>query len=311
MKRFAIIDLGTNTFKILIIEFYKNQTQTLYKTKIPVSLSEGANLGRLTVAGFLRGINALKAFKTNIIENYKVDKTIALATAGLRSTDNGKEFVDFVQRELGIQIEIISGEKEAELIYKGIKMAVPMTEENVLMMDIGGGSTEFIIGNKHEIKWRGSYKLGAGRLMEKFKPSDPIKPSEIENFEAYFKDKLEEVMKKAQKYEVKKLIGSSGSWNTFARMAAARYSDSSKYKEKLYFEIHPSQFKEMHADIIRSTKDERSTFEGIKLIRSEIILASSLLVNFVVRKLNIQQIIQSQYSMVEGVITLLKNTDEL
>ena len=305
MKRYAIIDLGTNTFKILILEFHKAKVQTLYKTKIPVSLSEGANLGRLTVAGFLRGMNALKAFKTNIIENYHVDKTIALATAGLRSTANGKEFVEFVEQELGINIEIISGEKEAELIYKGITMAVPLTAENVLMMDIGGGSTEFIIGNKNEMLWRGSYRLGAGRLMQKFNPSDPIKKSEIRDFENYFEEKLSEVFKKAKKYKVKTLVGSSGSWNTIARMAAARYSSSGKYKEKLFFEINISELKEIHNDIISSTKEERSAFEGIKLIRSEIILAASVLVNYVVSELKIEHVLQSQYSLVEGIITTL------
>ncbi len=309
MNRYAIIDLGTNTFKILILEVYKDKVQTLYKTKLPVSLSEGANLGRLTVAGFLRGINALKAFKSNIIQNYKVDKTIALATAGIRSTDNGKEFVEFVKRELDLQIEIISGEREAELIYQGIKMAVPLEIENVLMLDIGGGSSEFIIGNQESIKWRGSFKLGAGRLMEKFKPSDPITMAEELAFYAYFDEKLDEVKRKADKYGVKTLIGSSGSWNTLARMSAARYSNSSKYKEKLYFEMTPTQFKEMHNDIIKSTKLQRSSFDGVKLIRSEIILASSVLVNYVVDNLKIKKIIQSQYSMLEGVITLLYNSN--
>ncbi len=306
--RQAIIDLGTNTFKILIIERDEdNKLQILYKTKMPIGLSASANTGRISVAGFIRGINALKAFKTNIIDYYKVDKIIAFATAGLRNTANGKEFVEYVQQELGMRIEIITGEREAELIYEGVKMAVPLTNENILMLDIGGGSSEFIIGNKNGIKWSASYKLGAGKLTEKFKPSDPIKTKEVNEINAFFASELADFFEAVKKYKIETLIGSSGSFNTFGRMAAARYSSSEKYKEKLYFKITAEQFTDMHQVIINSKIINRSKIEGIKLIRSEIIVAASLLVAFISDELKIKNIIQSQYSLVEGVLSLIKN----
>jgi exopolyphosphatase/guanosine-5'-triphosphate,3'-diphosphate pyrophosphatase len=304
----AIIDLGTNTFKIIVIEEDENnKLHILYKTKMPIGFSDAANTGRISVADFIRGVNALKAFKTNIIDYYNVNHTIALATAGLRSTDNGKEFVEYVQQELGMRIEIISGEKEAEYIYEGIKMAVPLTEENVLMLDIGGGSAEFIIGNKDSIQWCGSFKLGAGRMTEKLKPSDPIKPEEVKKFNDYYAHELKEFIEIAKTYQIKTIIGSSGSFNTFGRVAASQFSSAEKYKAKLYFDISAEQFKSIHHMITTTNLAYRSKQEGIKLIRSEIIVAASLLVNYVMEELNIQKITQSQFSLIEGVISSIKN----
>lgn len=304
--RQAIIDLGTNTFKILVIEKDENnKIQILYKTKMPIGFSASANTGRISVAGFIRGVNALKAFKTNIIEYYQVEKTIAFATAGLRSTANGQEFVEYIEKELDMKIEIISGDREAQLIYEGIKMAVPLSDENVLMMDIGGGSTEFIIGNKNKIEFTESLKLGAGRLTEKFKPSDPILPHEIESMCLFIANQTENVITKAKEYNIKTLVGSSGSFNTLARVAAARFSTSEKYREKLYFEFTPTQFFEMHQLILGTKLHERAKIEGIKLIRNDIIVAASVLINYVLNHLQIERIQQSQYSLVEGVLSLI------
>jgi len=306
--RQAIIDLGTNTFKILVIEKdLNNKIQILYKTKMPIGFSASANDGRISVAGFIRGVNALKAFKTNIIDYYQVEKTIAFATAGLRSTANGEEFVEYIEKELLMKIEIISGDREAQLIYEGIKMAVPLTNENVLMMDIGGGSTEFIIGNKNKIEFTESLRLGAGRLTEKFKPSDPILPQEIENMSLYIENQTENIIRKAKEYNIKTLVGSSGSFNTLGRVAAARFSTSEKYREKLFFEFTPAQFFEMHQLILSTKLHERAKIEGIKLIRNDIIVAASVLINYIMNQLQIEKIQQSQYSLVEGVLSLIND----
>lgn len=306
--RQAIIDLGTNTFKILVVEKdEQNKIQILYKTKMPIGFSASANAGRISVAGFIRGVNALKTFKTNIIDYYNVEKTIAFATAGLRSTANGEEFVEYIERELDLKIEIISGDREAQLIYEGIKMAVPLSTENVLMMDIGGGSTEFIIGNKDGIVFSESLKLGAGRLTEKFQPSDPIKPKEIETITLYIEEQVKNVIEKAKENNIQTLIGSSGSFNTLARVAAARYTTAEKYREKLYFEFSKEQFTEIYHLILNTKLNDRAKIDGIKLIRNDIIVSASILINYILSNLNINSIKQSQYSLVEGVLSLLND----
>ena len=153
----AIIDLGTNTFNLLIVE----GNTTLFKTKIAVKLGQGGiTKGYIAEAPFQRGFEALKKH-LQTIEKYQADRTLAFATSAIRSTRNGVDFVVKVKTELGLHIEVIDGNKEAELIYLGVQQALDLGDSNKLIMDIGGGSTEFVICNKKEIFWKQSFQLGA------------------------------------------------------------------------------------------------------------------------------------------------------
>src|ERR1035437_880171 len=171
--KIAIIDLGTNTFNIFIAEILPDKTfQKLYKSKISVKLGEGGiNKNHIEEKPFTRGIRALKKHKRTI-ERLGAEKILAFATAAIRGATNGKDFILAAKKMTGIDVHIISGEREAELIYYGVRSAVKMNHMPSLIMDIGGGSTEFIIANKNEIFWKQSFLLGVARLIEKFKPSD-------------------------------------------------------------------------------------------------------------------------------------------
>ena len=141
----AIIDLGTNTFNLLIVE----GDQTLFKTKIAVKLGEGGITNNfIAEEPYRRGLAALKKH-IETIKHYKVERTLAFATSAIRSATNGAVFVKEVKKKLGLNIEVIDGNKEAELIYLGVQQALDLGQENNLIMDIGGGSTEFIICNKN------------------------------------------------------------------------------------------------------------------------------------------------------------------
>ncbi|MCC6837593.1 MAG: phosphatase, partial [Bacteroidia bacterium] len=167
--RIAIIDLGTNTFNILIVDVDGNQNiKQLFQTKIPVKLGEGGiNQGFIAPIPFQRGMDALIQYQL-IIEEYGVDNTFAFATSAIRSARNGTDFVNIAKEKTGIEVQVISGDKEAELIYYGVRSAVNMTNDTSLIIDIGGGSTEFIIANKDQIFWKQSFLLGAARLLEIF-----------------------------------------------------------------------------------------------------------------------------------------------
>jgi exopolyphosphatase/guanosine-5'-triphosphate,3'-diphosphate pyrophosphatase len=189
--RFAIIDLGTNTFNLLIAESDANKSFTkLFNTKVAVKLGEGGiNEGYIADVPFQRGINALKQYQQYILD-YDVEQTFAFATSAIRSASNGTEFVAQAKKVAGITITVIDGHEEAELIYHGNKMAVNMAEHTSLIMDIGGGSNEFILANHETIFWKNSYLLGAARLLDKFKPSDPITEKEIDDFNNYLREQL-------------------------------------------------------------------------------------------------------------------------
>ncbi|MEO8795013.1 MAG: exopolyphosphatase, partial [Daejeonella sp.] len=120
----------------------------------------------------------MKKFKS-VIDSYKIKNFKAVATAAVRTAANGKDFVADVKSETGIEIETVTGDKEAALIFEGVKQAVKLGAETCLIMDIGGGSVEFILASTNGIIWKKSYPIGAAKLMALFHHSDPISPEEI------------------------------------------------------------------------------------------------------------------------------------
>ena len=144
--RVAVIDLGTNTFHLLIADIKnKGQFETLKRIRKYVYIGE-EGVSILGDKPLQRAFETLTHFKQTSTE-FEVDEIIAFGTAALRTASNSNDFISKVRDEIGIEIQLISGEKEADLIYLGTKKAIPPTSENFLIMDIGGGSVEFIIAN--------------------------------------------------------------------------------------------------------------------------------------------------------------------
>ena len=252
MNRVAIIDLGTNTFNLLIAEINPNKTyQVLFQTKISVKLGEGGiDKGFIAPAAFQRGVEAIKSYQ-KIIKKYDVDKIIAIATSAIRGASNGVEFVLKIKEESNIDVQIISGEKEAELIYFGVRQAVKMNSETSLIIDIGGGSTEFIIANNKKIFWKQSFLLGAARLLEMFNPSDPITNVQIKTSVEYLKDQLQPLFDAVKKYPVSELIGSSGSFDSLAEMIAVRFYTSKILYGKTEFTFSIDDIAAIHKSILK------------------------------------------------------------
>lgn len=303
MARFAIIDLGTNTFNLLVAEALSdNKFKTLYETKISVKLGEGGiGKGYIADAAFERGINAVIEYNT-IIKKYAVEKVLALATSAVRGASNGMAFVEKIKQETGIEALVISGEREAELIYEGVCQAATMNDEKSLIMDIGGGSTEFVIANEKEIFWKYSFLLGAARLLEKFNPSDPITPGEISDLTNYLTTELQPLFEAAKKYPITELIGSSGSFDSLAEMVAVRYYSPDILSGKTEFEFHLEDVKAIHNAILKSTKQERLNMKGLIEMRVDMIVVSSILLDVVLNTLAIQKFRLSTYSLKEGVM---------
>lgn len=305
MQRIAIIDLGTNTFKLLIADVEDSGTyKVILRNKIPVKLGDGGvEENIITTQAFQRGINALNTFKYNIIDYFGAKRVFAFATSAIRSSSNGQWFVDYVKQHIDISIETISGDTEAEMIYEGVKQAIPFETENYLVCDIGGGSTEFIIGNKNEMVWKQSFRVGASRLAERFRAIGPISGAEIKEMEVYFEKKLTPLFAALQKYPVKHIIGSSGAFSTLARMASLQNQKNDTAKEKVSTEISQVAFENIRDKIFASTEEERKFFPGIKLIRVKMMLPAAVFINFILKKIKFDKLYFSDYALKEGVIS--------
>jgi exopolyphosphatase/guanosine-5'-triphosphate,3'-diphosphate pyrophosphatase len=304
-KRVAVLDLGTNTFNLVIAS--QNGTESyeiLHSSKLPVKLGEGGiNTGEIIPLAFERGIDAINNhFST--IQSYKVEKIIAIGTSALRTANNGSQFISAVKRNTGIDIEIISGNREAELIYYGVRQTLQMTDEKYLILDIGGGSNELIIADKNTIFWKKSYKLGIARLLEQFKPSDPIHSDEIKIIKEFLENESQELIRKVEEYKVNTLIGASGSFETFVSMIQGEdiTSQTESSTQPSSIPIKLDEFDDLYEKLIRSTHAERSKMRGLEPMRIEMIVLAALFVKFIIEKLRINKIIQSNFSLKEGAI---------
>ena len=296
------MDLGTNTFHLLIAEGNISNFKTLVHEHIAVKLGEGGiNKGVILPAPFERGVVTLKDF-SRLIQQYKVHHIKCIGTSALRNASNSGEFIEKVKNESGLNIEVIEGSMEARYIYEGIKAAEILNEAYSLIMDIGGGSIEFIIGNNQAIVWRESFEIGAARLMDRFHHSDPIDPASIEAINTYLEHKLGNLFTAIERYPVQQLIGSSGSFETFAELAALRRNDAfdlasiRNYK----FDYHDLQF--VTNELIHSTHAERAANAAIIAVRVDMIVVSSIVTRFIIAKLAISQIALCTYSLKEGIL---------
>jgi len=302
MQKLAVIDCGTNTFHLLVVTLDSSSINITDRLQIPVKLGEGGiNRQTIAPAAFARGISALKIFSDRITEN-KVDKVVAFATSAVRSSDNGEEFVHFAKNETGIELVTISGVREAELIFKGVSHAFPMTDENVLVMDIGGGSVEFIIGNSSGINWNGSFDIGAARLVDTFHKSEPISPLEVELLNQYLDEKLDGLHKAMQQFRVSKLVGSAGSFDSICELVNEFYHRNLLADGEKWCEISMSEYKTIHQALLQSTLEERKMMRGLVDYRVEMMVVASCLIAFVIRKYSLSQLFCSVYSLKEGVV---------
>lgn len=307
--RIAIIDLGTNTFNLLIADQTSDHSyHTILETKYPAKLGQGGiNSGIILPEAMERGIQALKMHQRTMNE-YKVCKVKCFATSAIRSAANGQEFVQRVKAELNLDIQVIDGKKEAQLIFDGVKQVVPISNKNVLILDIGGGSNEFIIANRDGVLWMHSFDLGIARLLDHFQPSDPILPSEVEAVEAYIKPQLKPLYEAMMEYQPQTLIGSSGSFDTVAGMIAAQHHPHLDVSKLTSYKIPFDYIQELHQRFLQSTMADRTQMERMDLHRVEMIVLASIFINFILREFNITNVWQCAFALKEGAIHQLLTT---
>jgi exopolyphosphatase/guanosine-5'-triphosphate,3'-diphosphate pyrophosphatase len=191
---------------------------------------------------------------------------------------------------------------EASLIYLGVKSALTIGHENVLIMDIGGGSTEFVIANDEAILWKKSYKLGAARLLEKFNFEEPISAQNKACIDAYLQQELKSLRAAIDKFPIKELIGSSGSFDTFAEMICHQFYDISLLEGKTTFEYKLEDLIKIHHQLLQSNKEQRLKMDGLLAMRVDMIVIASIFTWYIINTLNIQKVRLSTFSLKEGVL---------
>jgi len=301
-RKVAVMDLGTNTFHLLIAEGSAASYQEVVHKHEPVKLGEGGiNQGIIQPAAYERGINTIQSFHRDIV-THGVKDARAVATSALRSASNGKQFIDEVAEKTGIVIETINGEHEADYIYKGVKLAGSLSSQTSLIMDIGGGSVEFIIGNKYSILWKQSFEIGAARLMDKFHRTDPIPAESINALNVYLQENLISLLAVASKYPTDSLIGSSGAFETFAEVIELEKGNPFDLKAIKNYTFQKDDLINVTDKLIASSHLERENTKGIIPVRIDMIVVASIITRFIMQALSIDQVCMSTNSLKEGVL---------
>lgn len=303
----AVIDLGSNTFNLLIAEIKNGQLNPAVNLEFPVKIGLGGMVANtITDAAMQRAITALTQFKS-YIDGLGITDIKALATSAIRNANNGYVLVNRIKEMLGIDISIIDGNEEALYVYNGASRSFKLPEDEILVMDIGGGSVEFIIGRHQTIHWRQSFDIGAVRLIEKFCPQNPLTETEIQNIKEYILSELEPFKKAIKYYPLKVLVGTAGSFETMVDVVINDLHVIPISLTKNAFEIHIKEFEMFNELILTSSIEQRLRLKGMVDFRAEYISIATILIETIIELADIKKLICSNYAMKEGAIYSMYN----
>lgn len=303
MNQVAIIDMGTNTFHLLVAQWDNYNYQLVCHDWIPTRIGVGSiNKNYISPEAIGRILDALRFFKKRA-DDLRVDKIFAFGTSALRNAVNGPEIVSQIQQTTGIHTQLISGNEEARLIYEGVNLALNLGSEKSLIVDIGGGSVEFIIGNGKEIFWKQSFEIGGQRLLEQFQPHDPILSSEIESLNSHFENSLTPLFEQLKIHLPVILAGSSGTFDTLSDIYCSQQNIRQKETPETPFDIH--SFEKIYHEIISKNRNERMKINGMIELRVDMIVVACCLIKFLIDKFHFEKIRVSSFSLREGVLALL------
>lgn len=302
----AVIDLGSNTFNLIIAEVKNNQLNVAVNLEFPVKIGKGGLVNNIiSDSAIQRALTALSHFK-NYIERFEILEVKALATSAIRNALNGKQLIEKVKELFDIDIAIIDGNEEAQFIYLGANNSFKFPNDEVLVMDIGGGSVEFIIGRNENIIWKQSFDIGAVRLYEIFKHKNPISENDILNIKKYILNEIEPLKNALLDYPLHTLIGTAGSFETLVDTVIKDLKVIPIALSKNAFEIPMHEFDVFNEMMLSSSIEQRLKLKGMIDFRAEYIPIASILIKLIIEIADIKKLICSNYSMKEGALFSMK-----
>lgn len=303
----AAIDLGTNSVHMVIVRIEPSlpSFSIVGTEKETVRLGDrDVETGNLKPKIMERTIIALERFQ-EIARTLNAQAIIAVATSAVREAPNGRDFLYRINQELNLDVDLISGQEEARRIYLGVLSGMEFNNEPHTIIDIGGGSTELILGDSHEERCLNSTKVGAVRLTSELITTDPISDREFNYLKAYARGMLEraveEVLSNVNFGETIRLVGTSGTIETLANIHAKQVSDSTPSTLNGYsFSLKDLQ--EMVSNLRKMTNSERAEIPGMSEKRSEVILAGAVILQEAMTLLGVDSITTCERALREGLI---------
>ncbi|MCP9439105.1 MAG: Ppx/GppA family phosphatase [Nitrospira sp.] len=299
--RLAGIDIGTLTCRLLIADLAPSVSpQERYADRRILRLGEGVDhTRRLSDNAMERVIGCLREWR-NVIDDHRVAGCTVVATSAVRDAKNRGEFLDRVKRETGFDVEIITGDEEARRTLLGIRSGLPAGVTDVVALDIGGGSTEFIFDRPARQPIVRSIDVGVVRLCERILKHDPPTSQEIEQAREWVRREIQTAVEGVQGYHAATFVGTAGTITTLAAMAQElpAYEPARIHN----YELALSTVRELEQMVLSRKKADRIGLPGLEKNREEVIAAGAIIVRTVMETLGMAKLLVSDLGLREGVL---------
>ena len=304
--RVAGIDIGTLTCRLLVAAISPEAEGPVHPVRSErkiLRLGEGVDrLGRLKPEAMSRVIETIREWKT-IIESHGVERYTAVATSAVREAGNREEFLDRVRRETGVEVEVIDGEEEARRTFLGIRSGLPRDVREILGLDIGGGSTEFIASRQGQPLKMTSIDMGVVRLTERVLQGDPPRAGEIHKAEILIRDLTRRARREIGDVTELTLVGTAGTITSLAAIAQELHTYDPVRIQNYVLELPVIQ--RIERDVFGKTQSDRVGMPGLEAGREGVIAAGVLILRCVMEELNAARCVVSEYGLREGVLVHL------
>ena len=300
-KRLAGVDIGTLTCRLLIADLSINQRLIEVRSERRIlRLGEGVDQTKqLSVAAMDRVVQCLKEWQEMIAVS-SVNAVAVVATSAVRDAENRDEFLDRVKREAGFEVELISGEEEARRTMLGIRSGLPIGVTDVLALDIGGGSTEFILDCPGQPPIVRSIDIGVVRLCERLIHHDPPTDGEVRQAREWVARETKAAVAGMHSYHTATFVGTAGTVTSLAAMAQklSIYQPARIHNYRLQLDT----IQDLEQTLLSLKKADRAGLPGLEKGREEVIAAGAIIIRTIMETLGMPSVLVSDLGLREGVL---------
>ena len=297
--KIGTIDIGTNSMRLLIADYIDGNLVNRKKYVNTTRIGQGVDeQGYISEDAIERNIDALVEF-SRICKEEGCQNIYCMGTSALRDSKNKDVFIKLGKEKADINVDIISGEKESHLGFMGVLEGLDKIED-ILVVDIGGGSTEFIIGNEDGIRFSKSENVGALRMTEKFLSQDPINENEFKEMSNFIYNEIKGTLECIKNDKVKKIVGIGG---TITSLSAINQELEVYSMEKIHnSKISLNEIELILQNLKKMTLSDKKSLKGLQPKRADIITAGVEILYTIMKNLEIDEITVSEYDNLEGLM---------
>lgn len=300
--RLGAIDMGSNSFHLLVVDAHPDGSfDTLLREKEMLRLGDVVTrTGTIPPERADRVLETMRRF-ASMARSIGATEIVACATSAMREADNSAGLVDQIRDETGIEVEVISGRREARLIFAAVRASLDLAPGPAVCFDLGGGSLEVMVGDNAGLLWSTSVHLGAARLAARLIDSDPPTPGELRRVKARILEVLEPVAADVASFEPKRMVGTSGTFLDLARMAAAARTGAVPSSVNQLV-VRRRDLQEVHDRLVELPAAGRAKLSGLDARRVDQIPVGSLLLLTTMRLFGFDDLMVGEWALREGIV---------